>query len=155
MDIKYNNLLSDEELVLMNPKSKNIFYIDQKDIFRSICTHRSANGKSDTLIYDNDTKEATCSICGAILNSNIYTEEDIKNKIDEMINIIQQLKLYMVDFKNDEEKESARDFLKIIAYIEKIPEIRDEFIKRFDRLEAEALQWCVYSGYEYPDVIHE
>lgn len=131
---KNNNVLTPEEIAKLQKKTQEFsLAITEEEMLRGICTHRSPDGMSDTLIIDPITGEATCSICGYKFkpidpDTNI---DDIKDDIERILNIIQTIKLMYVDLP----PAAAKEYFPIIPLIEKIPQFFEFAVKNMNKHE--------------------
>ena len=85
---KINNYLSEDEIKALQ-QNTNMFTLNltEEEMLRARCNHRSIDGMSDTLVYDQNTGIARCTICGyefkPIEPNSTY--ENIKDSTDNII----------------------------------------------------------------------
>lgn len=104
--------------------------IDQRDIWRAICTHRDPSNGAMTLSYNADGT-CTCSICGATFRMFDGTREDVEKQVNIMKDIFQTVKtLYM-----DAPVEMTKQYHQQIALLDKLPGLWDHAVKNFAKYE--------------------
>ena len=114
-----STLTPDEIKMLQNQGSTFSLGLTDEEHKRAICNHRSADGLSDTLVYDPVTGLAKCQICGyefRPIEPNVDYEQ-IKDDIKRVQDILQTAKLMYIDLP----VEAAREFYPIIAMLDKVP----------------------------------
>ena len=119
---KFNNPLTADEIKSLQQKGAQFsLAISQEEMLRSICNHRKADGTGDALIFDEATGEAMCTICGYKFKpvQPDVSIVSIKEAVLELIDILQTIKLMYVDLP----AEAARDYMPIIALLEKVPQL--------------------------------
>ena len=134
---KFNNTLSAEEIKRLQQKGAQFsLSITQDEYLRGICNHRTADGTADTLVYDPITQEATCTICGYKFKpvDSSLTPEEIKDDVDNIVDILQTIKLLYIDLP----AEAAKEYFQIIPLIEKLPQLFEFAAKNFNKHEATA-----------------
>ena len=112
---KIFNLLSEEDIKQIKEEEETVLKIRTK---KSLCTHRNAEGTSDSLIFDRTGCNATCKICGATF-SPLNTNEDIKPDIQKVINAIHSMKVIYPDM----DKETAERVYSILPVLEDLDSI--------------------------------
>lgn len=90
--------------------------IDRLDLLRSYCTHRS--GK-DTALMQNQDGSFTCSICGATMTLDDYTEHEVTEISEKFNNVINNIKVKFYDIPVDIVKEICQ----IMPYVERMPKL--------------------------------
>ena len=134
---KINNYLSEDEIKSLQ-QNTNMFTLNltEEEMLRSRCNHRSIDGMSDTLVYDQNTGIARCTICGyefkPIEPNSTY--ENIKDSTDNIIDILQTIKLLYTDLP----AQAAAEYFPVIGLIEKIPKLFEFATKNFNKHEFEA-----------------
>ena len=62
---KFTNVLTQEQIKQLQQKQQQFSLgLTEEERLRGICNHRSADGNSDTLVFDPVTGTARCVICG-------------------------------------------------------------------------------------------
>lgn len=119
---KFNNALTAEEIDRLTKTANNFnLTLTQEEMLRASCNHRNKEGTGDTLVVDPATGKVRCSICGyefKPVDSNI-SSDDIKEYVEEIINILQTIKMMYIDLPQD----AIRQFFPIIPMLEKIPQL--------------------------------
>lgn len=119
---KHGNVLSNEQIKSLQQKQQQFsLALTQEEYLRAVCNHRNMDGTGDTLVYDPETGEATCTICGyrfRPIEPNV-TPAEIKEDVDRIVDILQTIKLMYVDLP----PEAAKDYFPVIALIEKVPQL--------------------------------
>ena len=134
---KFNNTLTAEEIKRLQQKGAQFsLSITQDEYLRGICNHRTADGTQDALMYDNITGEATCSICGYKFKpvDTSLTPEEIKDAVDNIVDILQTTKLLYIDLP----AEAAKEYFQIIPLIGKVPQLFEFAAKNFAKHEYNA-----------------
>lgn len=119
---RVNNILSADEIdLLQNQGSKFSLGLTNEEMLRAVCNHRSKDGLSDALVYDDVTGVAQCTICGYKFRP-IEADIDydrIKDDINRVEDILQTTKLMYLDLP----AEAAKDYYPIIGLLEKLPQL--------------------------------
>ena len=104
--------------------------IDQRDIWRAICTHRDPTSGAMTLTHNADGT-STCSICGATFRLFDGTKADVEEHVNVIKDIFQTIKtLYM-----DAPVEMTKQYMQQIALLDKLPALFDHAVKNFAKYE--------------------
>ena len=132
---KFNNVLTEEEIKALMQKDKEFsLSITEDEYRRGICNHRNAEGTADTLVYDNNTGEARCMICGykfRPIDSNTSLDQ-IKGSVADIIDILQTIKLMYIDLP----PAASREFFQVIPLLEKVPMLFDYAAKNMTKHET-------------------
>lgn len=131
---KVMNVLTAEEIKeLQQERSQFSLGLTAREAKQAACNHRSADGMSDSLVFDQDTGKARCQICGyefrPIEPDTSY--EDIMDAADRCVDILQTIKLLYTDLPAD----AAREYFQIIPMIAKIPQLFEFAAKSFSKHE--------------------
>ena len=134
-----NNLTADEIKMLQQNRSQFSLGLTERESLQAACNHRSADGTSDSLVFDPDTGIARCTICGyefrPIEADTSY--DSIKDSADRIVDILQTIKIMYTDLPAD----ASREYFNIIPLIEKIPELFKFAAKNFAKHEFNAWQY--------------
>lgn len=104
--------------------------IDQRDIWRAICTHRDPSTGAMTLTYNADGT-CTCSICGETFRMFDGDVEDVKKAVDTVKDIMQTTKtLYM-----DAPRAMTENYHQQIALLDKLPGLWKHSVNNFAKYE--------------------
>lgn len=138
--VKQMNYLSPEEIAELQ-ESQNVFSLGltQRESLQAACNHRVADGSKDSLIYDANTGEATCQICGYKFRPVSADEsiDDIKDAADRLVDILQTIKIMYADLP----QQAAREYFQIIPLINKIPELFQYAARNYNKHELNAWQY--------------
>ena len=134
---KVRNVLSDEEIKeLQQERSQFSLGITSREAKQAACNHRTADGTRDSLVYDQETGKARCTICGyefrPIEPDTSY--ESIVDATDRLIDIVQTIKMMYTDLPAN----AAREYFQIIPMIKKIPQLFEFAAKNFAKHEYDA-----------------
>lgn len=119
--------LTQEEINKLREEPKFSIQIDEKDMLRAYCGHQNPDGSS-ALKMDADGS-FVCDICKSRLKLNAYSEEEVREMVDNIINIINVSKLTWRP-----PNEVARQYYQIIPLLElfkKIWSISNEHFNRY------------------------
>lgn len=119
---KFNNVLTQEQIKQLQQKQQQFSLgLTEEERLRGICNHRSADGNSDTLVFDPVTGTARCVICGHEFKP-IDPDmglDSIRSAADTVVDILQTIKLMYIDLP----AEAGAEYFQIIPLIEKIPQL--------------------------------
>lgn len=131
---KQMNFLSQEEIQkLVQKENQFSLQITETEKLRAICNHRRADGMGDALTEDNDGI-CRCQICGYAFKpvDTSMTEDDIKEAISIVLDILQTIKLLYINMP----QEAAKEYYQIIPLIEKIPKLFEYAVKDYAKYES-------------------
>lgn len=137
---KIPNVLSAEEIKELQQQSNNFSLgLTKREALQAACNHRTADGMQDTLVYDNVTGVARCTICGYEFRpvEAEATYETIKDASDRLVDILQTIKIMYTDLP----AEAAKEYFQIIPLIGKVPQLFEFAAKNFAKHE--------YNGWSY------
>ena len=104
--------------------------IDQRDIWRAICTHRDPSNGAMTLTYNADGT-CTCSICGETFRMFDGDVDDVKKAVETVKDIMQTTKtLYM-----DAPRAMTENYHQQIALLDKLPGLWKHSVNNFAKYE--------------------
>ena len=134
---KVMNVLTNEEIKeLQQSTSQFSLGLTSKEILQGACNHRSPDGTQDTLVFDQNTGIARCTICGyefrPIEADTSY--ETIKDAADRLVDILQTIKIMYTELPAG----AAREYFQIIPLIGKIPQLFEFAAKNFAKHEYNA-----------------
>lgn len=135
---KVMNVLSEDEIKeLQAQRSQFSLGLTERESKQAACNHRSIDGTSDSLVYDNETGIARCTICGYEFRpiDADTSPESIRDAADRIVDILQTIKLMYTDIP----AASAREYFQIIPLIAKVPQLFDFAAKNFAKHEFN--QW--------------
>ena len=123
-------LTPDKLALLRKGVAKFNLSVSDEELARGQCNHMS-NGRS-ALIPDADGSGGyTCSICGTHMNVREFSNEEVKNATDNILDILNMVKITYLSL----DPSTALEYFQIIPLIEKIPklfEIAMNDFKRYD-----------------------
>lgn len=131
---KQMNVLTQEEIQkLMQKENQFSLQITETERLRAICNHRRADGMGDALVEDNNGI-CKCQICGYEFKpvDTSMTEDDIKEAISIVLDILQTIKLLYINMP----QEASKEFYQIIPLIEKIPKLFEYAVKDYAKYES-------------------
>lgn len=140
---KVASTLTPEEMERLKKKSSQFsITLTQEEQLRGICNHRSEDGTQDTLVQDPVTGAYRCTTCGYVFHqvSSDMTAEELKKAVEQIVDILQTIKLMYLDLP----VEAAREYFQIIPLIEKIPQLFEFAAKNFTK--HETYNWQYYNG---------
>ena len=97
---KVMNVLSEDEIKeLQAQRSQFSLGLTERESKQAACNHRSIDGTSDSLVYDNETGIARCTICGYEFRpiDADTSPESIRDAADRIVDILQTIKLMYTD----------------------------------------------------------
>lgn len=137
---KINNYLSGEEIKDLQQKhSQFSLGLTKIESLQAVCNHRTADGMSDSLVYDQNTGAVTCQICGYTfkpLEANV-SPAVIQDAADNIVDILQTIKMMYTDIPGP----AAREFFQIIPLIAKVPQLFEFAAKSFNKHEFDRMQY--------------
>jgi len=128
--VKFNNALTNEEIQrLMQKENQFSLQVTETESLRAFCLHRTPDGTGDTLVEDDKTGECRCYICNYVFRplSPDTSMEMLKDSVDNVLDILQTIKLFYIDMP----VEVAREYYMIIPLIEKIPRLFEYACKNY------------------------
>lgn len=115
--VKRTNPLTAEEIASLRNKTPFSLAVTQDEITRGICFHIDENGNPTTITDPDGT--TTCTLCGAKWNSNELSSEQVQAATENILSVLQTIKLMYVNFPD----QAAREFYQIVPLISKIPQL--------------------------------
>lgn len=141
---KVMNTLSAEEIKeLQQSSSQFSLGLTQKEVLQGACNHRSPDGTQDTLVFDQNTGIARCTICGYEFRPIEANEsiDSIKEASDRLVDILQTIKIMYTELPAT----AAREYFQIIPLIGKIPQLFEFAAKNFAKHEYNAWSYQNYN----------
>jgi hypothetical protein len=132
---KFNNVLTADQIKRLQQNTEQFqIGLTEEEMLRAVCNHRSADGMTDSLVFDKMTGIARCTICGyefrpADASENI---ENIKDAVDRVIDYIQTVKIMYFDFPAS----AAQEYFPIIPLLSKLPKLFEFAAKNMSKHEA-------------------
>lgn len=134
---KVMNVLSDAEIKeLQQNTSQFSLGLTEREVLQGACNHRSPDGTSDTLVFDQSTGIARCTICGYEFRpiEPDVNYESIKDAADRIVDILQTIKIMYTELPAS----AAREYFQIIPLIGKVPQLFEFAAKNFAKQEYNA-----------------
>ena len=104
--------------------------VDQKEIWAAICTHRDPSTGASTLVSNPDGSY-TCSICKETFRFVEYTEEEVIEKVNDVLNILQTAKTLYIDAPI----KMTENYYQVILLLKRLHTLYARAIKNFARYE--------------------
>ena len=104
--------------------------IDQRDLWRAMCTHKDPTTGQNTLAQ-NENGSYTCSICGKTFDFFEGATDEIKAAVKTLIDMLQSCKTIYLDAP----VEMTKQYYQIIPLLEKFPGLWDMAIRNFAKYE--------------------
>lgn len=124
---KYTQPLTDEQIKeLQKTSTPFTTKIDKLDLWRSWCTHRK--GK-DTALVQNADGTFTCSICGAVVDLEDYSKDEVQEICDKYLNLLNNIKTKYYDAPED----VITEIMQIIPYVQRTPKLYEIANDNFSR----------------------
>lgn len=141
---KIMNVLTPEEIKeLQQERSQFSLGLTQRESMQAKCNHRTADGTKDSLVFDQETGKARCTICGYEFRP-VEAEtsyESIVDASERIIDILQTIKLLYTDLP----PAAAAEYFQIIPLIGKIPQLFEFAAKNFAKHEYNAWNYNQYN----------
>ena len=125
-EVQVTNPMTKEDLELLKPV-KNAFNmnIDPVDVARAKCPHKNATKLLINPIGGGNMVK--CSQCGAEFDLTIRSKEDIEASVNNLVNFLEQMKLYAVNF----DEEFYKDYMMMIPLLRKAPNLYEMAVQNF------------------------
>ncbi len=120
--------LTDEQRSILKSQYEDAFdlKVSQQEIAYAICAHKR-DDKFD-LVAD-DQGNAICRTCGAKFRPDEVTEEYVQNATEQILNVLQTIKMLGVDLNVD----VFRQYFAMIPYIQRIPKLYKVVLGSFEK----------------------
>lgn len=132
---KFNNVLTPEQIKRLQQNTEQFqIGLTEEEMLRAVCNHRSADGMSDSLVFDKMTGIARCTICGYEFRPADSGEsiDNIKDAVERVIDYIQTVKIMYYDFPAS----AAQEYFPIIPLLMKLPKLFEFAAKNMSKHEA-------------------
>lgn len=130
---KQSSTLTAEERARL-VKNENAFSLalNEIDVIRGFCNHRSEDGMSDTLTNEPDGT-VKCWVCNYKFSpvDPSLTKEDVQDSVNLINDILQTIKLLFVDMPVS----AQREFFQIIPLLDKVPQLFELATRNFSKHE--------------------
>jgi hypothetical protein len=130
---KQTSTLTQEEYNrLMKQENRFSLALTETEVLRGLCNHRSLDGMKDMLTQDPDGT-VRCEVCGYRFEpvDPSMTEEDVKESVKLITDILQTIKLLFIDMPVS----ASREFFQIIPLLEKVPDLFKLAVSNFSKHE--------------------
>lgn len=102
--------------------------ITKEEQNRAICTHKDPDRNNEFSFIDENDGSVTCYICGANFMLEDYTREQVSIAVDNVLDIIQNIKTVYVDIPMN----VATEYMTMMVFLEKLPELYEIAYNNFD-----------------------
>lgn len=97
--------------------------VNEEDLYRSICTHKSIDGSNNITLVENTNPnlrgDTMCTVCGETFNYIDFSEAEVQEAVDTVIDILQTIKTRYLDLP----VATIQEYFPIIALLKKIPKL--------------------------------
>lgn len=125
-EVQVTNPMTKEDLELLKPvKNEFNMNIDPVDVARAKCPHKNATKLLINPIGGGNMVK--CSQCGAEFDLTIRSKEDIEAFVNNLVNFLEQMKLYAVNF----DEEFYKDYMMMIPLLRKAPNLYEMAVQNF------------------------
>lgn len=129
-----STLTIEEQDMLRKKKPQFTGKLTQDEYLRAICTHKDAKTGNITLVFDDQTQEATCTICGEHFHllelDDQFTMADIENICESFNDVVNSIKTMYGAIP----QEVGRQIFMICGFIKKMPEMFKEGFDYFRKI---------------------
>ena len=125
-EVQVTNPMTKEDLELLKPvKNEFNMNIDPVDVARAKCPHKNATKLLINPIGSGNMVK--CTQCGAEFNLTLRSKEDIEASVNNLVNFLEQMKLYAVNF----DEEFYKDYMMMIPLLRKAPNLYEMAVQNF------------------------
>ena len=125
-EVQVTNPMTKEDLELLKPvKNEFNMNIDPIDVARAKCPHKNSVKLLINPIGGGNMVK--CSQCGAEFDLTIRSKEDIEASVNNLVNFLEQMKLYAVNF----DEEFYKDYMMMIPLLRKAPNLYEMAVQNF------------------------
>lgn len=125
-EVNVTNPMTKEDLELLKPvKNEFNMNIDPIDVARAKCPHKNSVKLLINPIGGGNMVK--CSQCGAEFDLTIRSKEDIEASVNNLVNFLEQMKLYAVNF----DEEFYKDYMMMIPLLRKAPNLYEMAVQNF------------------------
>lgn len=125
-EVQVTNPMTKEDLELLKPvKNEFNMNIDPVDVARAKCPHKNSTKLLINPIGGGNMVK--CSQCGAEFDMTIRSKEDIEASVNNLVNFLEQMKLYAVNF----DEEFYKDYMMMIPLLRKAPNLYEMAVQNF------------------------
>lgn len=125
-EVQVTNPMTKEDLELLKPvKNEFNMNIDPVDVARAKCPHKNSTKLLINPIGGGNMVK--CSQCGAEFDLTIRSKEDIEASVNNLVNFLEQMKLYAVNF----DEEFYKDYMMMIPLLRKAPNLYEMAVQNF------------------------
>lgn len=125
--------LTKEQLDLLRKGTETFsLTVTEKDKAFAQCMHHDAAKSEFTTNQTDVPGQLVCDQCFALIRPDDVTEESVNRIVDEMLNVLQTIKLMAVDMP----VEVAREYFMIIPYLQKVPQLYRMYAAKFNNYTA-------------------
>lgn len=128
-----NQVLTQEQIDILSKKNATgglSINFKREDLWGAVCTHKYTDGTSSLYVDPQDGK-LTCKICGAKIDFQSYTLEQVKNACDTVMNMMQLTKLMYLDAPES----FVSNYYQCIALLKMLPDVWDAAVRNYNMYE--------------------
>lgn len=120
-----------EMAAILKKESTLDMRIDQKDIWRAMCTHKDPTTHVSTLVQNADGT-LTCSVCGKSFRFFEGGVEDVNAAVSTIIDVLQTTKTIYLDAP----AKMIEQYYQVIPLLEKLPILWNMAVRNFDNYQG-------------------
>lgn len=105
--------------------------VDQKEIWRAVCTHKDPTNGQSTLVYNAEDGTYTCSICGETFNFFEGNKSDIEAAVKVLTDMMQTCKTVYLDAPNT----MTEQYYQMIPLLRRFPALWQHAMNNFAKYE--------------------
>ena len=122
-------LTNEQIAILRNDGDSFSMKVDEKDLWRAACTHKTKEGQS-TLVANNDGTY-TCTICHETFHLRDLKENEVEELVNQILDAFQTLKTVYVDAPD----ELITQYFQQICLLKKLPQLWKRGMNNFSMYE--------------------
>ena len=119
--------ITPEMAAILKKESDLDMRIDQKDLWRAMCTHKDPTNHTSTLVQNSDGT-VTCSVCGATFRFFEGNVEDVKAAVNTIVDVLQTTKTIYLDAPS----KLIEQYFQNIPLLNKLPTLWSMAVRNFD-----------------------
>lgn len=132
MPVVSNWLPADKYAMLQKIQDQFKLSVSEEELVKGQCNHYYANGTSALIPSPDGSGGCTCAICGTTFHSHDFTEDDVKNATQNILDILNTIKVMYLSI----DKNAAMEYFQIIPFLEKIPALYNIAVNDFKKYEG-------------------
>lgn len=132
MPVVSNWLPADKYAMLQKIQDQFKLSVSEEELTKGQCNHYYQNGTSALIPSADGSGGCTCAICGTSFHSHDFTEDDVKNATQNILDILNTIKVMYLSI----DKNAAMEYFQIIPFLEKIPALYNIAVNDFKKYEG-------------------